>query len=392
MKYNFDEIIDRSNTNCEKYDMREAIFGTNDLIPLWVADMDFRVAEPILNALRTRIEHKVFGYSFQSELYYQSIINWQKRRNNWNVEREWIAHCPGVVPGLNFAVMALTNENDKIVIMPPIYQPFFNAVTDHKRILLENNLKHRNLDYFIDFDDLEEKLKEAKILIFCNPHNPVGRVWTRGELEKVAELCIKYNIIILSDEVHSDLIFHPHKHIPIATLSPEIADLCITFFAPNKTFNVAGFATAVAVASNKKLYDEYTAMVKRLHLTEGNICGAIALEAAYNHGEEWLEQMLDYVFENAKFVADFFEKNMPKIKANIPEGTFLQWLDFSELGLTQDELVDFLTKDAKVGLNDGRFFSPTAGIGFMRLNLACSRLLIVKALNQILEAYKNRQF
>jgi cystathionine beta-lyase len=392
MKYNFDEIIDRSNTSCEKYDKREEVFGTNDIIPLWVADMDFRVAEPILEALHARIEHKVFGYCFQNEEYYQSIINWQKRRNNWDVKREWLMHCPGVVPGFHFAVQALTNENDKIIIMPPVYQPFFTAATDNKRILLENNLKHSNLNYFIDFDDLEEKLKEAKILMLCNPHNPVGRVWTRAELEKIGNLCVKHNTIIFSDEIHSDLIFREHKHIPIATLSPEIADLCITFFAPSKTFNVAGLATAVAVASNKKLYEAFTSGIKKMHLADGNICGATALEAAYSKGEEWLEQMLDYVFENAKFVTSFFEQNMPKIKANTPEGTFLQWLDFSALNITHDDVVDFLVKDAKVGLNDGRFFSPTVGIGFMRLNLACSRILLAKALNQILEAYKMRQF
>lgn len=392
MKYNFDEIIDRSNTSCEKFDKRTELFGTNDIIPLWVADMDFRVAEPILDALRTRIEHKIFGYSFQSESYYRSIINWQKRRNGWDVKREWLAHCPGIVPGINLTVQALTGENDKIVIMPPVYQPFFTAVTDNKRTLLENNLKCCNLYYFMDFEDLEEKLKDAKMLIFCNPHNPAGRVWTREELEKVAALCIKYNTIILSDEIHSDLIFKGHRHIPIATLSPEIADLCITFFAPSKTFNVAGFATSVAVASNKKLYDAFYYAIKKLHLDSGNICGTVALEAAYNNGEEWLEQMLDYVFENAKFVAGFIEKNMPKIKVNIPEGTFLQWLNFSELNLEHSELTDFLIKEAKVGLNDGRFFSPSEGTGFMRLNLACSRLLIEKALNRILEAYKNRQF
>ena len=392
MKYNFDEIIDRSNTSCEKYDKRKEIFDTNDLIPLWVADMDFRVAEPILEALRTRIEHKIFGYGFQDESYFQSIINWQKQRNDWDIKREWLAHCPGVVPGLHFAMLALTNETDKIVIMPPVYQPLFTVATDNNRQLLETELKHHNLNYFIDFEDLEDKLKEAKALILCHPHNPVGRVWTRDELEKIGKLCVKYNTIIFSDEIHSDLIFKGHKHIPVATLSPEIADLCITFFAPSKTFNVAGLATAVAVASNKKLRDALASTIKKKHLDGGNICGTTALEAAYNHGEEWLEQMLDYVFENAKFVADFLEKNMPKIKVNIPEATFLLWLDFSALNLEQDELVDFLIREAKVGLNDGRFFSPTAGIGFMRLNIACSRALIAKALNQILEAYKNRQF
>ncbi|MDR2125473.1 MAG: PatB family C-S lyase [Prevotellaceae bacterium] len=391
MKYNFDEIVERRNTNCEKYDKCEAIFGTDDLLPLWVADMDFKVAEPILNVLRTRTEHQIFGYTFQGESYFESIINWQKRRNRWTIKKEWIKHCPGVVPGLNFAVQTLTNEGDKVVIMPPVYSPFFTAATENNRILVENNLKHDGLDYFIDYDDLNEKLKDAAMLIFCNPHNPVGRVWRRDELEKVAELCIKHKTVIVSDEVHSDLIFAPHKHIPIATLSPEIDDLCLTFFAPSKTFNIAGFATAVAVASNENIRNAFWSIIKRLHLTDGNISGTVALEAAYNYGEEWLEQMLEYISENAKAVVDFFEKNIPSIKTKHPESTFLQWIDFSALNLTQNELVNFLIKDAKVGLNDGASFSKTEGTGFMRLNIACSRYIITEALNRILAAYNNLQ-
>ncbi|MDR2293009.1 MAG: PatB family C-S lyase [Prevotellaceae bacterium] len=391
MKYNFDEIVDRSSTNCEKYNKCEEVFGTEDIIPLWVADMDFKVAKPVLDALRSRNEHGIFGYTFQGESYFDSIIKWQKRRNGWTIEKDWIIHCPGVVPGLNFAVQTLTDEGDKIVIMPPVYHPFFTAATDNNRILVENNLKHAGLDYFIDYDDLDEKLKDAKLLIFCNPHNPVGRVWKRSELEKIAELCIKHKTVILSDEVHSDLIFAPHKHIPLATLSPEIADLCLTFFAPSKTFNIAGFATAVAVASNKTIRDAFGSIIKKLHLTDGNISGLTALEAAYNNGEEWLEQMLEYISENAKFVVDFFEKNIPHIKTQHPESTFLQWIDFNALNLTQNELVDFLIKDAKVGLNDGKSFSESEGTGFMRLNIACPRSVIEKALNQILLAYNNLQ-
>ncbi|MDR0421114.1 MAG: PatB family C-S lyase [Prevotellaceae bacterium] len=391
MKYNFDEIVERRNTGCEKYDKCMEIFGTEDLIPLWVADMDFKVAKPVTDALRKRIDHQIFGYTFQMQAYFDAIINWQKRRNNWDIRQDWIIHCPGVVPGLNFAVQSLTNEGDKVVIMPPVYYPFFTAVTDNNRILLENNLKHNGLDYFIDFDDLDKKLKDAKMLIFCNPHNPVGRVWKRDELEKVAELCIKHKVIIISDEIHSDLIFTPHKHIPLATLSPEVADLCLTLFAPSKTFNIAGFATSVAVASNQNIYDTFASVIKRLHLTDGNIIGTTALEAAYNHGEEWLEQMLEYISENAQFVTDFFKQNIPQIKTKHPESTFLQWIDFSALNLTQNELVDFLTKDAKVGLNNGTFFSQTEGTGFMRLNFACPRAVIVEALNRILTAYHNLQ-
>ncbi|MDR3286905.1 MAG: PatB family C-S lyase [Prevotellaceae bacterium] len=391
MKYNFDELIDRKNTNCDKYDKCKQVFGTTDVIPLWVADMDFKVAEPITAALKNRTEHQIFGYTFHGESYFESIINWQKRKNNWDIKKEWIIYSPGVVPGLNFAVQSLTNEGDKIVIMPPVYRPFFTAATDNNRILIENNLKHDGLDYCIDYDDLDEKLKDAKMLIFCNPHNPVGRVWRRDELEKVAELCLKHQTIILSDEVHSDLIFAPNKHIPVAALSEKFADLCITFFAPSKTFNIAGFATAVAVASNKKLHDAFSLHLKKLHLTDGNISGNIALEAAYTNGEEWLQQMLGYISENAKFVINFFQKNLPVIKTKHPEGTFLQWIDFSALNISQPDLVNFLIKEAKVGLNDGTSFSEQEGIGFMRLNLACPRAIIEKALNNILAAY-NRRF
>jgi len=391
MKYNFDEINDRSNTNCEKYDKRKEIFGTEDVIPLWVADMDFKVAPSIVDALRKCTEHQIFGYTFQSQSYFESIINWQKRRNNWDIKQEWILYTPAVVPGLNLAVQSLTSEGDKIVIMPPVYRPFFNCVINNNRILLENRLAHNGLDYFIDFDDLEEKLKDAKMLIFCNPHNPVGRVWRRDELEKVAELCLKHKVIIVSDEIHSDLIFAPHKHISIASLSEEIADLCITFFAPSKTFNIAGLVSGVAVASNKEIYDKYCFHLKRLSIDQGNLYGVTALEAAYSTGDEWLEQLLEYVSSNAKFVIDFFEKNLPQVKVKHPEGTYLQWIDFSALNLSQRELTDFLVYEAKVGMNDGTAFSDSEGIGFMRLNLACPRAIIEKALNQVLTAYNKRQ-
>ncbi|MDR1985085.1 MAG: PatB family C-S lyase [Prevotellaceae bacterium] len=390
MQYNFDEIIDRRNTNCDKYDACEQVFGRSDILPLWVADMDFKVAQPIVDALLARTEHRIFGYSFLGQSYFESIINWQKRRNDWNIKKEWIMYCPGVVPGLNFSVQSLTETSDKIVIMPPVYRPFFTAATDNNRVLAVNNLKHNNLDYFIDFDDLDEKLKDAKMLIFCNPHNPVGRVWRRDELEKIAELCLKHKVIILSDEVHSDLVFAPHRHISIATLSEEIADICITFFAPSKTFNIAGLVSGVAVTSNKKLHDKYCACLKRLHIDQGNLYGMIGLEAAYNNGEDWLNQLLEYVFENAKFVVDFFEKNIPQIKTKHPEGTYLQWIDFRALNLCQRDLVDFVVNKAKVGLNNGTVFSETEGVGFMRLNLACPRAIIGKALNQILSAYNQQ--
>jgi cystathionine beta-lyase len=387
MKYNFDEVIDRSNTSCEKYDKRIELFGTEDVIPLWVADMDFKVAQPIVDALRKRVEQQIFGYTFQNEAYYESIINWEKRRNNWEIKREWIMHSPGVVPGLAIAVQSLTKEGDKIVIMPPVYRPFFNCVTDNNRVLLENNLKHNGLEYSIDYEDLENKLKEAKMLILCSPQNPIGKVWKREDLEKIAQLCLKYKVIIVSDEIHSDMIFKPHKHIPIASLSPEIGNICLTFFAPSKTFNIAGFATSVAVASNQEIHDKFWSGIMKIHLNEGNIAGTTALTVAYNEGEEWLEQMLDYVWGNANFAVDFIAKNMPKLKTKLPEASYLIWIDFSELGLSQAELMDFLVKEAKVGLNNGTAFSDNEGIGFMRFNLATSRTVVEKALNNMLKAY-----
>ena len=385
MKYNFDEIIDRKGSNSIKYDLCDKIFGTSDLIPMWVADMDFKTPDFIIKALEQRLKHPVLGYSLRPDSYYKSIINWNKKKHNWNIKQEWISFSPGVVPGFNMAILALSKPGDKIIIQPPVYFPFFTAINNNNRIEVDNTLVLKNNYYDIDFDDLEEKMKDAKIFLLSNPHNPGGRVWTRAELKRIGEMCIKNDVIILSDEIHSDLIMKNHKHIPMASISEEIAERTICFMAPSKTFNIAGLSTSYLVISNEVLRKKYEQVVENLHVNFGNIFGTSALEVAYNFGEDWLKQLIDYVQANIDFAADYLKKNIPEIKLVRPEATYLLWLDCRDLNMSNEELKDFMINKAKLGLNDGPTFGP-GGEGFQRMNVACPRSTLAIALDRIKNA------
>lgn len=387
MKYNFDEIINRKGSNSIKYDLCDKIFGTSDLIPMWVADMDFKTPDFIIKALEQRLKHPVLGYSLRPDSYYKSIINWNKKKHNWNIKQEWISFSPGVVPGFNMAILALSKPGDKIIIQPPVYFPFFTAINNNNRIEVDNTLVLKNNYYDIDFDDLEEKMKDAKIFLLSNPHNPGGRVWTRAELKRIGEMCIKNDVIILSDEIHSDLIMKNHKHIPMASISEEIAERTICFMAPSKTFNIAGLSTSYLVISNEVLRKKYEQVVENLHVNFGNIFGTSALEAAYNFGEDWLKQLIDYVQANIDFAADYLKKNIPEIKLVRPEATYLLWLDCRDLNMSNEELKDFMINKAKLGLNDGPTFGP-GGEGFQRMNVACPRSTLAIALDRIKNAVK----
>ncbi|MCD6112791.1 MAG: PatB family C-S lyase [Bacteroidales bacterium] len=385
MKYNFDEIINRKGSNSIKYDLCDKIFGTSDLIPMWVADMDFKTPDFIIKALEQRLKHPVLGYSLRPDSYYKSIINWNKKKHNWNIKQEWISFSPGVVPGFNMAILALSKPGDKIIIQPPVYFPFFTAINNNNRIEVDNTLVLKNNYYDIDFDDLEEKMKDAKIFLLSNPHNPGGRVWTRAELKRIGEMCIKNDVIILSDEIHSDLIMKNHKHIPMASISEEIAERTICFMAPSKTFNIAGLSTSYLVISNEVLRKKYEQVVENLHVNFGNIFGTSALEVAYNFGEDWLKQLIDYVQANIDFAADYLKKNIPEIKLVRPEATYLLWLDCRDLNMSNEELKDFMINKAKLGLNDGPTFGP-GGEGFQRMNVACPRSTLAIALDRIKNA------
>ncbi|NOR73641.1 MAG: putative C-S lyase [Draconibacterium sp.] len=386
-KYNFDEIVPREGTNCIKYDVREKVFGSADVLPLWVADMDFRTPDFIVDAIKKRTEHEIFGYSFKSDSYYKSIIDWMKRRHNWEIRKGQISSSPGVVAGLTIAIETFSNPGDGVVVQPPVYFPFFDCVKGTSRKMVENPLKLENGRYTFDFEDLKSKIDEnTKLLLLCNPQNPGGMVFTREELTELANICIENNIMIISDEIHSDLIFGGHKHIPIASISDDIAQNSLVFMAPSKTFNVAGLASSVAIIQNKVNFVRYERALGVGHLGMGNIFGSVALEAAYTHGDDWLEQMLDYVWENYQVLERFFEANLPKVKVMKPESTYLVWLDFTAYGMKNRELLNFASEKAKVGLNDGGKFG-TGGEGWLRINIGCTRTVLEEALERLGKAF-----
>lgn len=382
MKYNFDEIVNRENTASVKYDLRKEIFEKEDVIPMWVADMDFKTPDFIIKAIKERLNHEIFGYSIRPKSYYTSIVNWLKRRHNWGIQEDWISFSPGIVPALNMAVMAFTAPLDKIIIQPPVYFPFFSAIENNNRVLVENPLKLEGNRYNFDFEDLEIKLKDAKMLILSNPHNPGGSVWTKEELTKLGELCIKHKVLILSDEIHADLVYKSYKFTPLASISDDIANYTVTFIAPSKTFNLAALATSSVICSNKELKEKYDKVLDTIHVGMGNVFGIVASEAAYTHGDEWLDQLMSYLNNNLDLAESFFSEKVPQIKMIRPEGTYLVWLDCFNLNLKGKDLKNFMIEDAGLGFNDGRIFG-TGGEGFMRMNIACPKQTLLKALIRI---------
>jgi cysteine-S-conjugate beta-lyase len=385
-QYNFDEVIRREGTDCVKYDLRKAYFGTTDVIPMWVADMDFRTPGFIINAIKERLEHEILGYSIRPDEFNTAIIEWMKSRHQWDVRKSWISFSPGVVPALNMLVLAFTQPGDKIIVQPPVYFPFFSAIQNNGRQMVENPLTLVNGRLCMDFDDLKKKASGASMILISHPQNPGGSVWREDELRQLAAICLENNVLMISDEIHSDLIFPPHKHIPLASLSKEVARQTITCNAPSKTFNIAGLATSFLIMPNRDHYHRYNRMLNdELHLNMGNIAGSVGLIAAYTHGRDWLEQMLSYVKTNVQLVSDFCKKHLPQITPVVPESTYMIWLDCRRMGLKGDELKDFFIEKAKVGFNDGRVFGA-GGEGFMRMNVACPRQVVLEALESIRRA------
>jgi cystathionine beta-lyase len=386
-KYNFDEIIPRSGTNCIKYDAREWMFKTDDVMPLWVADTDFRTPDFIVDAIRKRAEHELFGYTFKPDSYYDAIIGWMKRRHNWEVKKEWISFSPGVVAGLTIAIETFSKPGDGVIVQPPVYFPFFDSVKGTKRKLVENPLKNENGRLTFDFEDLKSKIdKTTKLLLLCNPQNPGGMVWTRSELEKLSSICLENGVMVISDEIHSDLIFTGHSHIPFTKLSEEAAKNSLVCMAPSKTFNVAGLASSLVIIPDKTKHARYERALNVGHLGMGNIFGTVALEAAYIHGDEWLAQLMDYLWENYLFLEKFMKVHLPKINVMKPEATYLIWLDFRGYGMNDEELMKFTVNKAKVGLNNGGRFG-TGGDGWMRLNIGCPRSVLEEGLNRLKIAF-----
>ncbi len=381
----FDKIISREGSFSEKYDLREEKFKKSDVIPLWVADMDFPVSDAIQKALRDRLEHPIYGYTLYSDAYFDSIRNWMKKSHNFDVDREWIVPICSIVTALNLSVLAFTKEKDKVLIQPPVYPPFFSAVKREKRTLLVNELILSNGRYEIDFEDFEKRAKEAKLFLFCSPQNPTGRVWQREELERVASICKKNGIIIISDEVHADLTYENNFHIPIATVK-DAADITVTLNAPSKSFNIAGIVRAYAVIKNDSLRRKFFEIFKRLNLSEASLISQSATIAAYNDSDIWLKRLKEYLKTNLDYLHERF-KSMKKIKPLKTESTFLLWLDCRDLGMDPKELHNWFINEANLGLNPGFSFSSSCG-GFMRLNFAVPKIVLEEAMNNLHKAYK----
>lgn len=382
MKYNFDEPVDRTNTNCIKYDARKMFFGNEDLLPLWVADMDFRTPDFIVEAIKKRTEHEIFGYTFRPESYTQSIVNWLKRRHNWEIKPEWISFSPGVVAGLTLAIEAFSNPGDGVILQPPVYFPFFDSIKGTGREIIENPLRIENGRYYFDLEDLKQKItSKTKLLLLSNPHNPGGMAWNKEELSELAQICLENKILIISDEIHSDLIFPGFKHTPLAAISDQYAQNCVICMAPSKTFNTAGLTTSFLVIPNKRHLAAYERVMRLPHLHMGNIFGTVALEAAYTHGDEWLAQLMSYLQENYALLEKFFQENLPQVKVMRPEATYLIWIDFSAMGLSDEDLNKKLIEGG-VGLNRGVQFGKQ-GSGFMRMNIGCTRVVLQEALERI---------
>lgn len=386
MKYNFDEIIERTGTDSVKYDAAEEIFGTADIIPMWVADMDFRVPECVTKSLRRRMEHEIYGYTFLSPKWKPAIISWAARRYGWHISEEQIGFVGGIVPAIAFAIQCFSNPGDKILIQPPVYHPYNNVTCDLGRIPVTNPLRLVNGQYCIDFEDFENKVKECKMFLLCSPHNPGGRVWNKEELQRMAEICAHYNVLVISDEIHCDMLFKGYRHIPFAMVSEHAAQNSITLMAASKTFNIPGLKSSYHIIINPDIRHRYSEYLRVSELDFAPLFATEPVAAAYNEGEEWLEQMMEYVEGNVDFMQQYIADNMPLLGMIRPQASYLVLLDARALQMPHDRLVDFFVRDAGVGMNDGAMFGKE-GEGFMRMNVGCPRSVLNKALQQIKEAY-----
>lgn len=385
-QYNFDEIIERRGTSSFKFDKLKENFGNEDLLSLWVADMDFRTPDFIVEALKERCGHEVFGYTFASDAYYESIINWVHYKYNWNIQREWISYIPGIVKGLAFCVDCFTQPGDKVIIQPPVYHPFRLVPEAMKREVVYNPLRLGEHGYEMDFEQLESVIDEqCKLFILCSPHNPGGIVWSRETLARLAEICAKHNILIISDEIHAEMAYPGNKHIPFAHVSETAAANSITFMAPSKTFNIAGIVTSYTIIPDAKLREQFFSFLEARELGAGTIFAYTATTAAYTYGAEWLQQMRQYVMDNVRYVETFIREEIPQIKVYPPQASFLLWLDCRKLGLKQEALVDLFIKDAGLALNDGSMFG-LGGEGYMRMNIGCPRSVLEQAMSQLKRA------
>ncbi len=378
---------DRKGTDCSKYDGAKAKFGTDDLLPMWVADMDFAVPKAVKKAIDDRASHPIYAYTIYSDSFYQSIVEWYDKEFDWQIQKEWIVAEHGVVISINMAIDAFSKEGDGILVQTPIYPPFTSSIKRNKRKLVENRLIFEDGKTLIDWDDFEKKAKSAKLFLLCSPHNPSTHAWSKEELQRIVEICRKENLIIVSDEIHSDFMLEG-KHQPIGQLK-DARDITITLHAPSKTFNIAGLNTSYVIIPNPKLREAYTIAHQRVGLADGNPFGITTLEAAYHEGKPWLDALKKQLVKNSKYIQDFLSENIPQITMIEHKATFLIWLDCRALEMDDEELKNFFIYKAKLGLNSGIDFGE-AGSGFMRLNIAADNAHIVEAMNRLASAIKKR--
>ncbi len=389
MQYHFDEIIDRKGTSCVKHDLMEPHFGNNDLLPMWVADMDFRTPDFIMDAIRKRCEHEVLGYTFGSESYFQSIITWLKKHYHITAHREELHFIPGIVSGIAFCIQAFTQKGDKILITPPVYPPFIDLPQNNDRELVSSPLQIINGRFSIDFDDLAIKSKDCKLMILSNPHNPGGTVWSKNDLLQIADICYQNGMILISDEIHADLTLPGYRHTSFSTISEQARNISITFIAPSKTFNIAGLGSSVCYIRNSKLKNTFYGFLEHYETANGNVFAYVGAEAAFKFGEDWLRQVKEYIYENVLFLDQYLKESLPAVKAVLPEASYLVWLDFNALPLTHEALKTMLIDKAKVALNDGTNFGGEQYRGYFRINIGCPRATLKMALDAIAKAIEN---
>ncbi|PSM58026.1 cystathionine beta-lyase [Clostridium diolis] len=385
IKYNFDEIINRVKTDSVKWSKKHLKdnFGDESCIPMWIADMDFRTAEPIIQAIADRAQQGIFGYGHKSDEFLEAAVKWQKKRNGWNIQKEWILFTPGIIPALNFIVETFCNPGDKVIIQSPVYYPFTNIITSNGCHIADNPLVLNGGKYEMNFSELERIAQDSrtKLMILCSPHNPVGRVWTDDELQRLGEICLKHNVLVVSDEIHSDLIYKPNCHTPFGKISEEFKMNSIVCTSPSKTFNLAGLQLSNIIVPNERLRKELNHKLLAIDIDPGSFA-SVAQIAAYNEGEEWLDQLIIYLQANLDFMDKFLKERIPRVKLIKPEGTYLAWLDFNDFDFTDIELQQLMQTKAKIALDDGYIFG-SGGEHFQRINFACPRRILEKALKSI---------
>lgn len=385
----FDEVIERRGTHAVKWDGLKTVFGREDVLPMWVADMDFKAPDEVSEAIQKAAAHGIFGYTIVPDSTKEVIVNWMQSRHHWSVQKDWLMFNHGVVPSIGAAVEALTKPGDAVIVQPPVYNPFFEMIERNERKLVHNELLLKDGRYEMDFADLEEKIQteKAKMVVLCSPHNPGGRVWTKEELTTLCEICEKHNVYLVSDEIHADLTREPHKHLPAASLSERYAAFTVTLVAPSKTFNLAGLQASALIIPNKDIRTKLQKVFARQGQFTLNQLGIAGMEAAYRHGSEWLEEALDYIQENARLVKEYAEKNIPSITVLEPEGSYLVWVDCRSLGLPDKELLDLFLVHG-VALGNGAKYGP-GGEGFMRINVACPRATVEETMNRMKKAVES---